>query len=327
MALDIIRQNETGLFTTILKDETGAVIPQSILTGLTLTFRDKKSACGGFAKMGNSGYIDCGSDPSLRIAGDITIETEIKLEAPVFPNALTNWIIAINEALDVYGYILRVDGAQRKLTYRTSQAGANQISQSSFQLEKDKWYRIWLVRSGASALFYVDGKVTINDISGTHINPVASSDAFKLAFNFEGSMRNTREYNRALTAVEILARHETGVDIQQGLVSEWKLDQDYRDNKGANHGKPAGTMVYRNFGIINGRYYQDVRGGGGGTNNHTIGLSDGLLSWNMQVADNPILNPILPEGDLEEHIAEYNWITATKAGRHIVPIWVKRSMT
>ena len=44
MSLEIVRQGETSTFTTILKDETGTVIPRSSLTGLTLTFKNKRAA-------------------------------------------------------------------------------------------------------------------------------------------------------------------------------------------------------------------------------------------------------------------------------------------
>ena len=76
--------------------------------------------------------------------------------------------------------------------------------------------------------------------------------------------------------------------------------------------------------IINSRTAQSVTGG---QNQHTIGATDGLLTWSMLAADNPIIDTTLPVGDVEEHIAEYIWVASTKTGKALISIFVRKALT
>ncbi len=328
MALEIAHEGENSTFETILKDENDAVISQANLTGLTLTFKNKRSAGGKGIRVGVGGtnYIDAGSDASLKIIGDITIEARIKLEDPLFPNYNINNEIFNNEAAND-GFTFRIDSAAGQLLYRTKQAGgANQISRTLKTLTKDKWYHIAVTRSGASATFYIDGEAASKDLNGSHVDPVASTTSHKLLTALDGFADFVRVYNRVLTADEIKSRYQYNFDIQIGLVSDWQFQGSAKDSKGPNHGTPFGTETLKNFGIINGRYAQDVRGSGPGTNQHTIGALDGKLTWNMQTADNPILNPFLAKGDIEEHIAEYIWTASGKTGKHVISMYARKAL-
>lgn len=328
MALEIIHEGEIGTFETILKDENDVVIPQSSLTALSLVYKNKETADDLFVRIGDtvSDKIDCGADTSLRIEGDITIEARIKMKDPLFPDPLTNYVIAGNENLSTNGYLFRVDSVGGKLMYRTSQAGANQFSRSAVGLLKDRWYHVAVTRTGNTAKFYIDGVLVANELSGVHLDPVPSTTNFIIGQLFDGIIESLRVYNRVLTDAEILERYEKATDIQIGLISEWKFAGDYKDSKASNHGTPTGALTIKNFGIINGRYNQDVRGGGAGQNNHTIGLTDGKLTWTMQQADTIILNPDLAKGDVENHSAEYTWKTATRTGKHVVEIHIRKPL-
>jgi len=333
MGLEIVRQGETSTFTTTLKDEAGVVIPRSALTGLTLTFKNKRAASSKGIRIGAGvNYVDCGSDASLRITGDITIEAWINLQDPDFALGLTNWEIVSSETFNVSGesgFILRVDSITPvgKLLYRTDQAGVNQVSRTLTSLTDKKWNHIVVTRAGATAIFYINGVKVTNDTSGSHINPAAATISFKIGQAFNGFMELVRVYNRVLTPAEILDRFQNDTNIQIGLISEWRFEGSAKDSKASNHGKLFGADTLKNWGIINSRYEQDVRDvGAGAVNNHTMGVTDGLLTWSMQAVDNPILEMLVPEGDLEEHVAEYTWSTTTRTGKHVVPIWTKRAL-
>ena len=327
MSLEIVRQGETSTFTTILKDETGTVIPRSALTGLTLTFKNKRAAGSKSIRVGaGTDSVNAGSDTSLKITGDITIEARIKLEDPLFPNPLVNNEIFNNEGIND-GFVFREDSTGGKLMYRTKQAGVNQLSRTSKGLTTRKWHDIAVTRSGAVATFYIDGEVAAKELDGSHIDPVASTSSHSLLLRLNGFADFVRVYNRVLTADEIKSRYQYNLDIQIGLVSEWKFEGSAKDSKGSNHGTLSGVDILKNWGLINDRYEQNVRDvGTGAVNNHTMGATDGLLTWSMQPADNPILESLVPEGDLEEHVAEYTWSTATRTGKHVVSIWVKRAL-
>jgi len=329
MALEIIHQGETSVFETTLKDESDVVIPQASITALTLTYKNKKTAGLYFAKIGDSGTdkIDCGSDASLRITGDITIEARLKMLDPLFPDPLTNYSIVSNENLDTNGYLFQIKSGDGKLMYRTNQAGVNQLSQTSLGLSlKDRWYHIAVTRSGTTAKFYIDGIEVSKELNASHINPVVSSSSFIIGLALDGLIDFVRVYNRKLEASEILDRYNLEKDIQIGLVSDWKFWGNFKDSKGSNHGTPSGTETFKNFGIINNRYNQDVRGGGAGTAQHTIGAIDGKLTWSMQAVDNILIDSNLPKGDIEEHIAEYIWTAASKTGKHVISIYVRKPL-
>ncbi len=335
MALEIPRQGETATVNFILKDETDAVIPRASLTALNLTFKDKRTSQSNAMRLGKDDYVDCGSDNSLKIVSDITMEAWINLQASIFLDSTTDWDIFSSATFLASGFLFGIDGATGKLIYETNQSGATQLSQSSGSLAKNNWYHVVVTRSGTSAIFYINGLVSSREIIGLHINPVAATVSFKIGstanLSLDGFIRDARIYNRILTASEILNRYQNNVDIQVGLISEWFLRQDFRDSKGSNHGTPTGTSPFRNFGLINGRYNQDVRDiGGGAVNQHTMGETDGKLTWSMLAADNPIINPDLAMGDIELHEAEYVWQTGSgatlKTGKTIVPIWIRKSL-
>lgn len=330
MAFEIPYQNNTALFTTTLKDETGSAIARSALQSLTLTFKNKKTAQSSLIRMGdqNTDYIDAGSDASLKITGDITIEARIKLEDPLFPDPLQNYEIFNNETTD-NGFVFRVDSIAGKLMYRTKQVGVNQFSRTVQGLTKGIWQHIFVERSGVNANFYLGDTLLEKELSASHIDPIASTGSHLLLKALDGFADFIKIYNRLLTADEKKARVYDDKDIQLGLISDWRFDGNARDSKGANHGKLFGTETLKNWGIINGRYEQDVKDvGAGAVNNHTMGATDGLLSWNMQAADNPIFDSELPQGDIEEHIAEYTWVltSGSKTGKHIVDINIRRRL-
>lgn len=69
--------------------------------------------------------------------------------------------------------------------------------------------------------------------------------------------------------------------------------------------------------VINSRSAQDVKN----ANNVTIHATSGLLTWNMQPADNAILDNNL---SFEQHRALFEWVyDTTKEGKHTVDIEVR----
>ena len=63
--------------------------------------------------------------------------------------------------------------------------------------------------------------------------------------------------------------------------------------------------------------FQDIKGlSGAVVNNCTFGVSDGLLTWNMQSADNTIVDTTLAVGQTEKHVAVFKF-TYTSGGVHV----------
>ena len=72
--------------------------------------------------------------------------------------------------------------------------------------------------------------------------------------------------------------------------------------------------------IINEREDQNVKN----TNNVTIAATSGLLTWNMQADDNPIVDTTLAVGDREHHKAlfEFTYDGNGSPGKHVANISV-----
>ncbi|MCP4200655.1 MAG: hypothetical protein GY769_01815 [bacterium] len=74
--------------------------------------------------------------------------------------------------------------------------------------------------------------------------------------------------------------------------------------------------------IINSRDAQDVKN----TNNVTIHATSGLLTWLIQEADNPIVDPVaFPIGESEPHVAlfEFTYAGDGTPGKHEIVLMVR----
>lgn len=80
----------------------------------------------------------------------------------------------------------------------------------------------------------------------------------------------------------------------------------------------------RTAAIINSRTAQNVLN----LNNVTVHATSGLVTWEIQPADNVIIDLTLRHGQSEPHVAQFDftWDTGTKAGRHIVVLEVEQSL-
>jgi len=75
--------------------------------------------------------------------------------------------------------------------------------------------------------------------------------------------------------------------------------------------------------IINGRDTQNVLN----TNNVTVHATSGLLTWQMQPADNVIFDASISVGDVEKHIALFKWqTTGGTVGKFQEEIAVRKEM-
>ncbi len=186
----------------LVKDSSGNGNDGYIINEATWT----QGFLGSALKFSSNQYIDCDRDASLKITGDITITAWIKITAETFPDGTTNWTIANSESYENYGFIFRIDGGTGQLYYRTNQAGASQASQSAIPLSKDTFCHVAVVRSGASAAFYINGVATANDVRGIHLDPVASSDSLSISTDRQamiGIIDEVRIFNYALSAKEV----------------------------------------------------------------------------------------------------------------------------
>jgi hypothetical protein len=99
------------------------------------------------------------------------------------------------------------------LVFVTNQIGAAQVtSTAAGAVAAGAWYSVTYTRSGSSVRIYVNG-VDSTSSAGTHINPSATGNSFRIANYQNGfiysNMRtaNFLTYNRALSASEVLQNY------------------------------------------------------------------------------------------------------------------------
>jgi hypothetical protein len=76
--------------------------------------------------------------------------------------------------------------------------------------------------------------------------------------------------------------------------------------------------------VINSRNGQSVKN----ANNGTLHATSGLFTWQAQSTDSPIVDPTVPVGHYEHHVARFQWTTlaggAANVSTHEVDIFVQR---
>ena len=158
---------------------------------------------------GRSGsYVDFGDNPSLKIAGDMTMSAWVKLTASPFPDGSTNWHIMFCEAYRKSGFSMRLAGTTAKLYFRSSQQDTFQHGIGNVMLQKDVFYHVVAARKGNTMTFYIDGapdaRFSVNDPAPgpTHFTISQESQSF------HGWIDDMRVYDKALSVSEILGLYK-----------------------------------------------------------------------------------------------------------------------
>jgi Concanavalin A-like lectin/glucanases superfamily len=109
------------------------------------------------------------------------------------------------------------------------------------------WIHVVGVADGTRRNIYRDGILKYSDVYAGKIIPIHGAAPMRLGTRdlksfFMGEMREVRVWNRALTATEVPALHDSGIVPSDGLVAEYLLTQDIAvDTAGAHHGSIVGA--------------------------------------------------------------------------------------
>jgi len=98
-------------------------------------------------------------------------------------------------------------------SFVTNQSGAVQTTSGTGVNTVGVWYYVVITRNGASVRTYVNGVDTTSS-AGSHVDPASSSENFRLAVYsnsiwMNGKISNFTNYNRTLTATEVLQNFNT----------------------------------------------------------------------------------------------------------------------
>jgi hypothetical protein len=115
------------------------------------------------------------------------------------------------------------------------------------------WNHLIITISSANLVnFYLNGVLSgvANQDTVQGINQIVTTNVLRIGNRstatdrtFDGSIADVRIYNRVLSTTEITNLYN-GEDIRDGLVGQWKLEDDYNDSSGmGNHGTNSGTYL------------------------------------------------------------------------------------
>ena len=117
-------------------------------------------------------------------------------------------VIIYKGAFQTNGYYDQIQNGA--ITFTTNQSGTNQSTNTNTGLITiNNWYNISYVRTGPSIRIYLNG-IDSTNTTGVHINPVTSSDNFRLSNYSNGYIYSNIKlaefinHNRALTPTEVL---------------------------------------------------------------------------------------------------------------------------
>lgn len=201
---------------------------------------------------GQSGYVDCGNDPSLAITGALT------LSAWIYPRGLAGRQAIVSKQGSEYELLLEISDAgsgRSPLTFRQANSSAGVISEP--RVQADRWSHIAAVRAqdGTTVRFYVDGKPagdgSLAQPAAAAASPVwlgrtPAGDHF-----FDGFLRDVCIWDVARGEVELggdLRRRPPGIDDPpagsvERPVACWRLDSSAGTTRARDAETPAKATV------------------------------------------------------------------------------------
>lgn len=200
-------------FSPALYSGSGASIKASDGQPITISNSATYSATGG-------GYIQINKASLQRViwdnsatynytTGDFSINHWVSYGSFTTEDTTQGPITFYQGGFNTAGYYLQAaNSSPSALAFRTNQSGAGQATTSTASLVVDTWYNICCTRSGAAVKIYING-VDATSGAGTHVNPAASTDQFRIGSYFStlyGTMKisHLAIYSRALSAAEVV---------------------------------------------------------------------------------------------------------------------------
>lgn len=258
---------------------------------------------GAYAFDGVTNYIDVGNDSSLNFGtGEITISAWIKGNSSKANQFIYSKETDVSSDEGVILY-LRSSGSIIRFEYWNSTDG-DFVDSTQF-VNDGNWHHVVAVRNSTNNSIYVDGNLSAMGIS-ENIDADSSGSAIigleltSPTTNFNGSIDETRVYNRSLTQSEIdyLFANNTVLN-STGLVSHWAFNEKSgliaSDSVGSNDGDVIGGVFNLTNGILFGSYefdgiddYMDL----GNASNLNFGSGEFTISAWVKI--NSI--PALPSG-------------------------------
>ena len=181
------------------------------------TWTENGYSYGGLSFDGVDDYVDCGSDSSLDLTSDFSVEMWIKVSSLESAQKLY-----YRGTWEQGGFEFDLNTAGSIQLY-TWQSGANQLSISTAgDIVVNEWTHVVAIKDGTSVKFYKNGDELTLGTTGTHTNCASISADAIIGIHgvdlssgpFNGSIDEVRIYNRALSAEEIRQHYQKGVRFE-----------------------------------------------------------------------------------------------------------------
>ncbi|EEF63385.1 LamG-like jellyroll fold domain-containing protein [Pedosphaera parvula] len=192
---------------------------------------------------GSSGYINCGTAPSLSGPTDFTVEAWVNTTSPT-SQAIVHQRDSANY-VGAYRVGINADGTVYFILYGT---GGFQFSfNSTLKVNDGNWHHVATVRSGANGLIYVDGvqagtaSGAVQDLTGT-LNTFIGRNQRDNNEWFAGMMADVAIYESALSSLQIVKHYTaaSGVTLQVHLTTGGMI-QDTKPSGTPHHGQNSGA--------------------------------------------------------------------------------------
>lgn len=171
-----------------------------------------KDDAGGALRFGRTAsYVDFGDNRALKPTSDFTVLAWVKVDPPAYPDHDTNWTVFDSESYPEEGTILRIDGAQSQLLFRSSRAGKPFYRVGRAKLARGGRYLVGVVRRGDSGVLVLDGVGDGGFATGG--DPIHGTVPFKISStgqSLAGLMYDFKMYDHALSTSEIVAEYWAG---------------------------------------------------------------------------------------------------------------------
>jgi hypothetical protein len=174
----------------------------------------------GLAFERTGGYVDCGVELGRRLTADMTILAWVKLSADFYPDGNTNWTIVDCWDYPRSGFIVRVDGATKKLYYGACPFAAESGRFSRVNIQNRAFHHVAVVRQGKQMQYFIDGALQATFDAEPPALPTASFKISSSSQSFQGIIDDLSVYGRALTRAEILEQYG-GSTAAYGKDTSW----------------------------------------------------------------------------------------------------------
>jgi hypothetical protein len=179
---------------------------------------------------GNSDYVDCGNDTSVKITG-----TQITLEAWIYPTAWSKNVFEgniINKEYNTsnYGYMLRV-GEGGKLNFAFGDGSWNELTSASALLSLNTWQHVAATYDGSKMRLYVDGVAAdSSSVTATIKNAYSTSLSIGahpgLSRYYQGKIDELKIWNICRSESQIYSGLNDEIcSVTNGLQAYYKFNQ------------------------------------------------------------------------------------------------------